>query len=68
MVNAGVVNSRPVYFRRRIFATLLPISAGFCDPEIRLNMRTDLRLTIYRTFLAAAHTNLSDIPPYISST
>jgi hypothetical protein len=67
MVNAGVVNGRPVYFRRRIFAILFPISAGFCDSEIRLNMRADLQLTIYCAFLAAAPTNPCDILPYISS-
>jgi len=48
-------------FREFVSATLLrsvaptpPLSPEICDSEIRLNMRTDLRLTIYRAFLAAA--------------
>jgi hypothetical protein len=66
MVNAGAVNGRPGYFRRRISAILLPISAGFCNPKIRLNMRADLQLTIYRAFSAAAPTNPCEILPYIT--
>jgi hypothetical protein len=45
MLNAGMVNARTSYFRRRVFANLFAFLADFCDSKIRLNIFADRELT-----------------------
>ena len=48
MLNADVVNAESSYFRRRIFANLLPFQVEFHDSKIRLNIFADRELTVKR--------------------
>jgi hypothetical protein len=45
VVNARIVNAGSSYFRRRIFANILPFWAEFRDFRIRLNIPEDSGLT-----------------------
>jgi hypothetical protein len=53
MFNAGMVNARTSYFRRRVFANLFAFLADFCDSQIRLNIFADRELTSRRHFAIA---------------
>jgi hypothetical protein len=66
MLNAGVVNGGRAYFRRRIFANLLPFLAGFHDSGIRLNISADLKLTIIRCIRRGQALRGGDIFPALS--